>query len=182
MRVSQNSDALPIARMMYLVDKMELCQDLMQRNGWVMGKVAKGYSMQRGGDDKDERDHMDAGIITDSEHLVIMNKAALDAREGLMTIANVQRKTLHPLMQDFKSMSQLADVVEAFFKSKKAEADNDDEAAGNEDDELERGAENALRAGAPKGQRPTEQEVVQFDVARANALEIEEPFEEKLRF
>ena len=77
---------------MYLVDKMQYLQELMAKNGWVSGKEARGYSFAASGPTKTGRNHMEEEHIEDSEHLLIMNKAALDARSALMSIANVQRK------------------------------------------------------------------------------------------
>ena len=84
MRTSQNSDALPINAMMYLVDKMENLQELMCKNGWVLGKDARGYNFsnfEQGSLNKTLlKFHMDDEAISDIEHLEIMNQAEKSVR------------------------------------------------------------------------------------------------------
>ena len=108
-RTLTNTDQLTVNNMLEIVERQEVFQDILFKNGWLMPSKRTSYTAA--GQALLDMRKMPQEEISDERALQIANEAALHS-EAFLRILGWSKETLSPFIRHYRCMEDLVDVFE----------------------------------------------------------------------
>ena len=108
-RTLTNTDQLTVNNMLEIVERQEVFQDILFKNGWLMPSKTTSYTAA--GQALLDMRKMPQEEISDERALNIANEAALRS-EAFLRILGWSKETLSPFIRHYRCMEDLVDVFE----------------------------------------------------------------------